>query len=203
MVDALLGNSQAHLHPFVTSLPSRKRAGETMKNKYIRRLSMTFYFVFSLLLGLAFAKTAAAVSFSAINTSPCATSGGFDSGGFCSDIGMDYSQLTGNLVTSAHFDTGGSPNSVDNIDRITGARVPLTSFTTVGELKVATVRQIQGVCTPQWPVGTVFAATARRSLKSIPTAASKIGKTFPRLVRTVKSLVCFMIAGVCLVGISL
>ena len=48
MVDALLGNSQAHLHPFVTSLPSRKRAGETMKNKYIRRLSMTFYFVFSL-----------------------------------------------------------------------------------------------------------------------------------------------------------
>ena len=44
MVDALLGNSQAHLHPFVTSLPSRKRAGETMKNKYIRRLSMTFLF---------------------------------------------------------------------------------------------------------------------------------------------------------------
>ena len=76
---------------------------------------MWFYFVSSLILGLAFAKTAAAVSFSAINASPCATSGGFDSGGFCSDIGIDYSQLTGNLITSVHFDTGGSPNSLDNM----------------------------------------------------------------------------------------
>jgi uncharacterized repeat protein (TIGR01451 family) len=168
MVDALLGNSQAHLHPFVTSLLSRERAGETMKNKYIRRLSMTFYFVFSLLLGLAFAKTAAAVSFSAINTSPCATSGGLDSGGFCSDVGIDYSQLTGNLVTSVHFETGGSPNSLDNIDRITGARVPLAFFPTAGEVKVATVRQVQGGCTQQWPVGTVFAGNGAQIVKINP-----------------------------------
>ena len=127
-----------------------------MKNKY-HRLSVGFYFVSSLLLGLAFAKIAAAVGFSALNVSPCATSGGFDSGGFCSDIGIDYSQLTGNLVTSTHFDTGGSPNSLDNVDRITGARVPLASFATIGEVKVATVRQVQGGCTQQWPVGTVFA----------------------------------------------
>jgi uncharacterized repeat protein (TIGR01451 family) len=128
-----------------------------MKNKYHRRLSVRFCFIFGLLLGLAFTKMAAAVGFSALNASPCATSGGFDSGGFCSDIGIDYSQLTGNLVSSVHFDTAGSPNSLDNVDRITGARVPLASFATIGEVKVATVRQVQGGCTQQWPVGTVFA----------------------------------------------
>ena len=131
-----------------------------MKNKYHRRLSVRFCFVFGLLLGLAFTKMAAAVGFSALNVSPCTTSGGFDSGGFCSDIGIDYSQLTGNLVSSVHFDTAGSPNSLDNIDRITGVRVPLASFATIGEVKVATVRQIvSGVagCTQQWQVGTVFA----------------------------------------------
>src|SRR4029077_20157660 len=100
---------------------------------------------------------AAAVGFSALNVSPCTTSGGFDSGGFCIDIGIDYSQLTGNLVSSVHFDTAGSPNSLDNVDRITGIRVPLASFATIGEVKVATVRQVQGGCTQQWPVGTVFA----------------------------------------------
>src|SRR5262245_41921698 len=112
-----------HKRTFTRSLLHchRKRAGETMKNKYIRRLSMTFYFVFSLLLSFTFTKVAAAANFTAINSSPCTMAGGSDSGGFCSDVGMDYSQLTGNLVTSVHFDTAGSPNSLDNVDRITGA----------------------------------------------------------------------------------
>src|SRR4029077_2607450 len=117
-----------HNRSFTRSLSHCHRAKEqdkTMKNKYHRRLSVRFCFVFGLLLGLAFTKMAAAVGFSALNVSPCATSGGFDSGGFCSDIGIDYSQLTGNLVSSVHFDTAGSPNSLDNIDRVTGARVPL------------------------------------------------------------------------------
>jgi uncharacterized repeat protein (TIGR01451 family) len=159
------------IHSVTRSLSHCHRAKEqdkTMKNKYPRRLSVRFCFVSGLLLGLAFTKMAAAVGFSALNVSPCATSGGFDSGGFCSDIGIDYSQLTGNLVSSVHFDTAGSPNSLDNVNRITGARVPLAFFPTAGEVKVATVRQVQGGCTQQWPVGTVFAGNGKQIVKIDP-----------------------------------
>src|ERR1051325_2084162 len=120
-----------------------------------------FSFVASVFLLCIVARTAEAVSFTALNSSPCITSGGADVGGFCSDIGIDYSQLTGNLVTSVHFDSvpPGTTNNLDKVNRITGARTSIAVSGLADELKVATVRQVQGACPQQWPVGTLFTGT--------------------------------------------
>src|SRR6185369_14147852 len=109
------------------------------------------------LLALVLPGVAAAINFTPLNQGPCQTSGGQDVGGFCADIGIDYDQSTGNFVTSVHYNQGGTPNNLDRVDRVTGARVPVAGFVGANdELKVATVRQVQGACTQQWPVGTIF-----------------------------------------------
>lgn len=109
------------------------------------------------LLALALPRIVEAISFTPLNSGPCITSSGFDVGGFCADIGLDYNQGTGHLVSSVHYNDGGLPNNLDHIDRITGARSPVPGFVGANdELKVATVRQVQGACTQQWPVGTIF-----------------------------------------------
>src|ERR1044071_4646935 len=140
---------------------SAKNAGGTMNIGFTRRwLTVAFSFLASMLTGVLFSGMAGAVSFTPLNSSPCITSGGFNVAGFCSDIGIDYSQLTGQLVTSVHFDTQGVPNNLDNVNRFTGARNPVTGLSGLpDELKVATVRQVQGACPQQWPVGTIFTGT--------------------------------------------
>ena len=165
-----------------------------MKNKY-HRLSVRFYFVSSLLLGLAFAKIAAAVSFSAIDASPCATSGGFDSGGFCSDIGIDYSQLTGHLVTSVHFDTGSRTASTRRPHH--GVRRPL--FATIVK---SSRHQAPGTggCTQQWPVGTVLPATAHWDNRKDRSERYHYNRRDSAFGETAVLTGLFMIAGVYRVG---
>ena len=108
-----------------------------------RLLAATLCFVFGALLALGFSGTSAAISFSAL-------------GNFSNDVGIDYSQLTGNLVTSFNFGNTGAA-SLANVDRFTGVHTPIPGLNNFSdELKVATVRQVVGACSQQWPVGTIF-----------------------------------------------
>jgi len=112
--------------------------------------------------GDGFSGTTEAITFSTFGAGPGACNeSGSAPGGFCQDVGIDYSELTGNLVTSDHFQTGGLPNNLDNVDRITGARsnaAPAYSGHP-DELKVATARKVTGACSQNAPVGTIFTGT--------------------------------------------
>src|SRR5215470_9299196 len=114
-----------------------------MGNRYHHQFSATFYFICSMLLALALPHTAAAINFTVLDSGQCNETG-VPNDGFCQDIGIDYSQWTGNLISSVHFNNSGNPNNLDNIDRINGARtVAAPGFFNHGdELKVATARQV-------------------------------------------------------------
>src|SRR5712691_8835035 len=113
-------------------------------NHRLRAASLCF--VFSALLALGFRGTAAAITFS--QTIPT----------FDFDVGIDYSALTGRLVTSAHFNTTGVPDNLEDVNPFTGARADISGFSNrPEELKVATARAVLGAGCPQnAPVGTIF-----------------------------------------------
>ena len=118
---------------------------------------VSFYLACSLLLVFGIPNLARAISFSTISSGPCVTSGNQDLSGFCQDVGIDYSQLTGNLVTSVHFQTNGVPNALDNVNRINGARSSIPGFfNKPDELKLAVARKTPPGCAQNAPVGTIF-----------------------------------------------
>jgi hypothetical protein len=126
-------------------------------------LAWVFYLVCSLL--LAWPARGAAITFS--QTIPT----------FDFDVGVDYSALTGRLVTSAHFNTNGVPDNLEDVNPLTGARSDISGFSNrFEELKVATARAVVGASCPQnAPVGTIF------------TSNGDEGSAFDRQARTRQS----------------
>jgi hypothetical protein len=121
-------------------------------------LAWMFYFVCSLLLALP--GMATAITFTAIS-GPGGNCTIGSPGGFCNDVGIDYSQLTGNLITSEF--PNGSLVGLFNVDRITGIHTPVANApagSIFDETKVATVRVKGPACSSQsFPVGTIIAGT--------------------------------------------
>src|SRR4029077_9387800 len=105
------------------------------------------FVAFSLLLATGLAQTAAAITFS----QPIPT--------FDFDVGIDYSALTGRLVTSVNFNNQGNPVNLEDVNPFTGTRANINGFAgRVEELKVATARAVVGAGCPQnATVGTIFA----------------------------------------------
>ena len=94
-------------------------------------LAAIFCLLCSTLVALGFPGTAAAITFS--QTIPT----------FDFDIGIDYSALTGRLVTSGHFNTNGSPVNREDVNPFTEARTDISGFSgRFEELKVATARAV-------------------------------------------------------------
>jgi hypothetical protein len=92
---------------------------------------VAFLFLLVVLGALASPHNATAISFTNIGSSAT----------FQNDIGIDYSILTGNLITSANY-SGGSTTTLTYVDRFTGVHTPVPNFTgKPQELKVATVRR--------------------------------------------------------------
>ena len=128
-----------------------------MKNTNINYLlAATFCFVCSLLLALGLAGTASAITFTNIN-GPGGTCNSGIPPGFCNDVGIDYSQLTGNLVTTLFPNAG---TGLFNVDRATGIHTAIPGApagSVIDETKVATVRVAGPACSSQiFPVGTIF-----------------------------------------------
>src|ERR1044071_9255447 len=105
-----------------TLIMAKKIFGGTMRNTHRDSASLILWLVCSVLLAIGFSSRAEAISFSTVSSGACVTSGNQDVSGFCQDGGIDYSELTGNLTTSVHFQTNGVPNALDNLNRITGLR---------------------------------------------------------------------------------
>jgi uncharacterized repeat protein (TIGR01451 family) len=135
---------------------------EQMRGKYCNRLlAMSFYLACSVLLAFGFSGTAAAITFTNIS-GPGGTCNSGIPPGYCNDVGIDYSQLTGNLVNSLFPNAGqAGPGGLFNVDRITGvhtlvANAPAGSV--IDETKVATVRVAGPACNANqsFPVGTIF-----------------------------------------------
>src|SRR5215471_10691648 len=120
-------------------------------------LAWIFYFACSVLLSLP--TIAAAITFTAIS-GPGGTCNSGTPPGFCNDVGIDYSQLTGKLVTSLFPNTG---TGLFNVDRITGNHTAIPGApagSMVDETKVATVRVAGPSCSGQnFPVGTIIGGT--------------------------------------------
>src|SRR5262249_1826565 len=87
------------------------------RNSY-RAAAGIFYLIVSLLLSFGSPRTAAAISFTNFN-GPGGTCNVGNPPGFCQDIGIDYSPLTGNLVTSVNFGQAGQLDLAD-VDRFSG-----------------------------------------------------------------------------------
>src|SRR5438094_3658445 len=115
-----------------------------MSNTHRNSLSMIIWLVCSVLLAVGYSGTAAAISFSTLP-------------GFQHDVGIDYSELTGNLVTS--FDFGNGTTKLANVDRFTGVHTVIPGFVGSDELKVATARTVSPSCPQNAPVGTIFTGT--------------------------------------------
>jgi uncharacterized repeat protein (TIGR01451 family) len=115
---------------------------------YSHRFLAVIFVAFSLLLATGLAGTAAAITFS----QPIPT--------FDFDVGIDYSALTGRLVTSVNFNNQGNPVNLEDVNPFTGTRANINGFAgRVEELKVATARAVTGAGCPQnAPVGTIFAS---------------------------------------------
>ena len=112
------------------------------RNSY-RAAAGIFFLIFGLL-GLGDPRIVAAISFSQPVLS------------FDNDVGIDYSFLTGNLVTSVHF-ASGNPSNLESVNQFTGVRTDLTGFSGRGdELKLAVARPTSPGCPQNVPVGTIF-----------------------------------------------
>src|SRR4029077_3358303 len=127
-------------------------------------LAWVFYLVCSLL--LAWPARGAAITFS--QTIPT----------FDFDVGVDYSAWTGRLVTSAHFNTNGVPDNLEDVNPLTGARSDISGFSNrFEELKVATARAVVG--------GPAVHRTLRSERSSLPTGMK--AQLFDRQARTRQS----------------
>src|SRR5215471_8332239 len=126
------------------------------------------FFICSMLGGLAgpgLVAAASSLSFTAI-AGPGGTCNSGTPPGFCNDVGMDYSQLTGNLVTSL-FPPPSSPGTLlSNVNRISGIHSPIDGGgSTPEEVKVATAR-LAPAC-QNFPVGTMFSSTGSKGVMQI------------------------------------
>jgi uncharacterized repeat protein (TIGR01451 family) len=143
------------------------------KRSYISRLLVGIVFVSIALLTSGVPGLAAPITFTTLGSPPS----------FQEDIGIDYSDLTGNLVTSVHLFTSGVPNNLDNVDRITGARSDAAPTFTgrFDELKLATARITAGTaaCPQNAPVGTIFTANGVGQVAMITPVGTVSAVTLP------------------------
>ena len=98
-----------------------------------------------------------AVEFRQLASTPCRNSENVGSNRFCGDSGLDYNEGKGYLVSSLRFDSGDTPHTLNEINRMTGDRRAVSGFNPPnGNLKLTTVRRVRGGCQQQWPPGTMF-----------------------------------------------
>src|SRR6185369_10880446 len=147
---------------FNNTVAPRSASNNQRKRTGYQRLQAAAFFSAVFFLSLLLPRVASAINFGVLNSGACLQLSGLDAGGFCQDIGIDYNPLFDNLVTSVHYNTNGNPNAFDYVNRFTGARTPIGNpviNNVADERKVTVVRQVQGACSQQWPVGTIFSGT--------------------------------------------
>ena len=139
------------------------------KRSYSQCLLVVIFFASSLLLAAGLAGTAAAITFSQIIPT------------FDYDVGIDYSALTGRLVTSVNFNTQGNPVNLEDVNPFTGTRTSISGFANrPEELKLATARAVVGAGCPQnAPVGTIFASNGDSDTTQVVNMISPAGGANP------------------------
>jgi uncharacterized repeat protein (TIGR01451 family) len=107
-------------------------------------MTTAYCLICSLLVAIGMRGSAEAVSFS----QPIST--------FDEDVGIDYSYLTGGLVTSVHY-RDGLPTNLENVNPLTGTRTAINGFSgRADEMKLAVARPTVAGCPQNAPVGTIF-----------------------------------------------